>query len=68
MALTFGPQGPELVVDLVGPSPLRLDVADALARLALVVRRSGGSVRLLESTPALAELLELAGLGLHLGG
>ena len=50
---------------LGGPSRPDLAAVDRLARLALAARRRGGSVRLSEVTPALAELLELAGLGLE---
>ena len=39
-----------------------LAVVDRLARVALAARRRGGSLRLSEVTPALADLLELAGL------
>ena len=58
----MGPDGPELVVDLVGPPPLRIEAADTLARLAVAVRRGGGDLRVVEIAPAFAELLELAGL------
>ena len=62
VAFELGPEGPELVVDLVGAPPVGIESADALARLALAVRRAGGSVRVLEIDPAFARVLELSGL------
>jgi anti-anti-sigma regulatory factor len=62
VAFELGPEGPELVVDLVGARPVGIDAADALARLVLAVRRAGGRVRVVEIDPAFAEILELAGL------
>lgn len=66
-----GPRGLVLVVDdvevaawrLAGPARTDLAVVDALARLQLVARRLGYSIRFCNPTPELCELLELAGLG-----
>ena len=40
-----------------------LEMVDDLARLQLAARRGGLSVRLRQTSPALSELLDLAGLG-----
>ena len=40
-----------------------LEMVDDLARLQLAARRGGLSVRLRQASPALSELLDLAGLG-----
>jgi hypothetical protein len=52
---------------IVGRRPPDLDDVDALARAQLHARRGGGAIRLVEVSPELAELLELAGLGRALG-
>jgi hypothetical protein len=45
-----------------------LAVVDGLARLQLLARRLGGSIRLQEVCEELGELLDLAGLGREMGG
>jgi hypothetical protein len=50
-----------------GCGPLPLAVVDELARWELMARRAGGAIRLREVSPALAELLELVGLGREVG-
>ena len=44
------------------PTPLDLEVVDALARLQLAARRAGRSIRLVNPSQELRDLLELAGL------
>ena len=53
---------------LRGPGPPDLTVVDQLARLALDARRLGARVVLADVTPALIELLELAGLVVEVAG
>jgi hypothetical protein len=52
---------------LTGSGAPDLAVVESLARLVLVARRSGQGIRLDEVTPALGDLLDLAGLGGELG-
>lgn len=60
--------GAEVVVgELAGCGP-DLAVVDVLARLQLVARRMGCSVRLRDPSPALCDLLRLAGLADVVGG
>jgi hypothetical protein len=47
---------------LEGPSSPDLGAVDDLARLALLAKRLDAHLRLVQVTPQLAELLELAGL------
>ncbi len=49
-------------VDLGGLTDADLATVEALARLRLVATRAGGRLELRNVPPALAELLELAGL------
>ena len=54
-----------MTVEIDGPVTLAL--VDALARLNLAVRRSGGLSRVVDPAPELCELVHLAGLGDVLG-
>ena len=56
---------PVVTVEIDGPVTLAL--VDALARLNLAVRRSGGASRVIDPAPELCELVHLAGLGDLLG-
>jgi hypothetical protein len=65
----FGPddnQLAECVLEGSGAPDLR--ALDELARLALVAVRLDGRVILAEVAPAMQELLQLAGLGIEVGG
>jgi hypothetical protein len=53
---------------LEGPGDPDLGAVDDVARLALQVARLGGGVALAEVSPAMRELLELAGLGVEVEG
>ena len=53
---------------LSGPGRPDLSVVDALARCQLAARRLGGSMLLLDVSPELGELLDLAGLRRQVGG
>ena len=65
----LGPDGAELArCVLAGPGTPDLRAVDEVAHLALTARRLGGNVALAEVSPALAELLELAGLGVEVEG
>jgi len=57
--------GPCLIVGRGTPD---LGDVDALARTQLHARREGGSIRLVEVAPELAELLEFVGLAREVGG
>jgi ribosomal protein S18 acetylase RimI-like enzyme len=59
-------EGAETGFDVGGPAPPDLQAVDALARLALAVRRGSGSVRLSEVSPHLRGLLHLLGLNLEM--
>jgi hypothetical protein len=48
-------------VDVEGTAP-SLGVVDTLARLQLVARRNGSSIRLRNPSPALCDFIELVGL------
>jgi len=57
------PPGPFVItcdVSLVGPDP---SVLDTLARLQLAARRLGTTIRLHNASPALVDLITIAGLG-----
>jgi hypothetical protein len=54
--------GDRLVVEVTGPGRPDLRALDALARLVLAARRSGGQVRVADGTGELAPLLALTGL------
>ena len=56
--------GPVAVVT-IGPAPPDLATVDAFARLHLLARRAGWSLRVLNQTAELREVLELAGLRLE---
>lgn len=56
---------PIVVVEIAGPVSLAL--VEALARLNLAVRRSGGTSRVVDPVPELCALVHLAGLGDVLG-
>lgn len=63
-----GPAGRELGSwTLHGPGAADMGSVDRLARLELATRRMGGRLVLREVSGALAELLELAGLGALIG-
>ncbi|MFN2606448.1 MAG: hypothetical protein ABR511_00935 [Acidimicrobiales bacterium] len=51
-----------------GPGHPDLETVDALARAALAARRRGGSIRLVDASDELLELLDLAGLRREVGG
>ena len=53
---------------LEGPGPPNLAAVDHVARLQLLAGRLGGSIALDATTPALAELLDLAGLSVEVRG
>ena len=53
---------------LSGPGRPDLSVVDVVARWQLAARRLGGSIRLVDVSPELAELLDLSGLGRQVGG
>ena len=57
-----GADGSRQVVPLAGAGPPDLAVVEGLARLQLMIRRAGGRMWLEDVSPALAELLDLAGL------
>lgn len=54
--------------DLAGPGDPDLDAVDRLGRLVLTGRRVGHAVVVSEVSPAMGELLELAGLGVEVQG
>ncbi len=67
-AAVVGPHGDEVACWLLeGPGDPDISTVDAVARLALVATRLGGDLRLTDVSPALAALLELAGLGVGAG-
>ena len=51
-----------MVVWDAGPLPAEIATVDALARLALLARRSGAAIQLRRVSPELRDLIELAGL------
>lgn len=55
-------EGTELAWDVGGPGGPDLQAVDVVTRLALLVRRGGGSIRLTEMALAMRELLDLAGM------
>ena len=64
-----GPTGAEIgSCVLRGPGAPDLSVVDALAGLQVALGRLGGSIRLDDVSPELAELLDLAGLRREVGG
>ena len=66
--VVVGADGTHRVLLLTGAGAPGLAAVEELARLQLQARRAGGRIRLQEVCPALAELLDLAGLGRELGG
>ena len=60
-------EAPRRVVTVEIDGPVTLALVDALARLNLAVRRSGGVSRVVDPVPELCELVHLAGLGDVLG-
>jgi hypothetical protein len=60
--VVVGADGSRQVVPLAGEGPPDLAVVEGLARLQLLTRRAGGRMWLEDVSPALAELLDLAGL------
>jgi hypothetical protein len=67
-ATIVGPDGqPVIRVVVSGPGAPDLRVVDAVALFALFARRTGASMRLVETSATLAELLELAGLAVVAG-
>jgi hypothetical protein len=65
----IGPSGEDLLTIVVkGPGRPDLATVDMLARWQLWARRSGGSVRLRETSKELACFLELVGLLREVGG
>jgi hypothetical protein len=62
----LGPDGTELARRvLTGSGAPDLGAVDDVARLALAARRHGCGIILAEVSPAMGELLELAGLGVE---
>jgi hypothetical protein len=62
----LGADGTELLsMPLWGGDTPDLGTVDRIGRMALVARRDGGRLELDEVAPELAELLELAGLGVE---
>jgi ABC-type transporter Mla MlaB component len=57
-----------VVCDVGGLGPPGLGAVDLLARLQLAARRAGGRIRLRDPDPALAALLDLAGLPVEMEG
>ena len=55
-------EGGELTWDAGGFGPPDVQAVDVVARLALLVRRDGGSVKLTDVTRAMLELLDLTGM------
>jgi hypothetical protein len=66
--VVVGPDGTQRVALLTGEGPPDLAVVATLARWQLMARRTGGRMWLEEVSPALAELLDLAGLSREVGG
>lgn len=62
--LTDPPQPlvPLVLCDVFGVAPADATVLDDLARLELIARRLGCELRIVNTTPELRELVELAGL------
>ena len=60
-------EAPRRVVTVEIDGPVTLALVDALARLNLAVRRSGGVSRVVDPVPELCDLVHLAGLGDVLG-
>ena len=60
--LTLAARGAQLTADLAELRDADLATVDALARLHLTAARAGGVLRLRNVPPALADLLQLAGL------
>ena len=60
--VTADADGTHHVVPLAGDGPPDLAVVEALARCQLMARRAGGRMWLEDVSPALAELVDLAGL------
>ena len=60
--VVVGADGTQRVLLLSGEGAPGLPVVQALARLQLMARRTGGRIRLEQVSSALAELLDLAGL------
>lgn len=57
------PSGPEVLdVDVRALTHCDIGTVDAFAQLALVVRREGRSIRLVNAPPELVELVALSGL------
>lgn len=64
-----GPDGTVVACcELDGPGFPGLGAVDDVARLALLASRLGGSITLAEVSPAMRELLELAGLCVEMEG
>jgi len=55
------------VVTVEIDGPVSLALVDALAKLNLAVRRTGGRARVIDPVPELCELVHLTGLGDVLG-
>jgi hypothetical protein len=67
--MVVGPDGAELAhVVLEGPGAPDLAAVDDVARLTLAAGRLGGEITLLDLSPAMGALLELAGLGVEMEG
>jgi hypothetical protein len=66
--VAVGADGTRRVLVLTGEEPPGLAAVEALARLQLAARRGGGRILLQAASPALAELLGLAGLLREVGG
>jgi hypothetical protein len=67
--MVVGPDEAELAAGVLeGPGAPDLGTVDDVARLALVAKRLGGTLVLVEVGPALQVLLELAGLPVQVQG
>lgn len=55
-------EGTELTWDVGGPREPDLQAVDVVTRLALLVRRGGGSIRLTQMGIPMRDLLDLAGM------
>ena len=64
-----GPDGETLATAVLsGPGTADLLAVDAVGRLAVVARRADATARVSEVSPELADLLELAALGVEVEG
>ena len=67
-AVVSWPGGADLPIQIAGEGEPGLAAVDVLARLAVAVRRGGGSLRLEQTSRAFGELIDLVGLRREVGG